>query len=301
MICGWSKNKKGYTMEQLYDHIGTTRQSVSQVSQRNEKKVKIQNAVLEQVLEIRKDHPRMGSRVLYAKLDNPMMGITAFERLMSSKELTVPSVQRRIITTNSDKQRRFPNLSNGLKINNINQLAVGDITYYSSYGTTYYIFTLKDFYSGRIVGLSGDTNMKEDKAMDCFLQLQRLRGRCALRGLIHHTDGGGQYRSDLYIDTLLDRQIKISQSENCLQNGCAEQFNDIVKNHYMINEDIVTVPHLQKALKKIKRLINYERPVKKLGYQTPVEFEEQIKDMPESERKEFERFNFELGTTVLDL
>jgi hypothetical protein len=57
-----------------------------------------------------------------------------------------------------------------------------------------------------------------------------------------------------------------------------------LKNDYLINYDIKNVKDLQRALKEIQILINEERPVAGLGFKTPKEYEEELKDIPMSER-----------------
>jgi len=78
----------------------------------------------------------------------------------------------------------------------------------------------------------------------------------------------------------------MSIAENCLQNGMAEQLNGVLKNDYLINEKIKTVTQLNNALKKVKKLINEERPVAELGYKTPVAFEEWIATLAPEVRSE---------------
>ena len=292
VVKSWKGKKTEHSMEALYNLIGRSRQSMSQIKKRQKSKLEKEVNLVKCVRTIRANHSRMGSRVIYHKLKNPQMGITAFEKMMSSHGLTIPIRKRRIITTQTDRKRRYPNLINSLVLNRINQLVVGDITYYKSGMETYYIFSLKDHYSGRIVGLTGDTNMEGDKALECLFQMSILRRIGTFEDLIHHTDGGGQYRSDDYLNWLGSENIKISQSENCLQNGCAEQLNGVVKNDYLENHDVKDVKDLRKVLKKIKHWINYDRPVAKLGYRTPVNFEEHIESMPEQERPQFKLYDF---------
>ncbi|MEE9371900.1 MAG: hypothetical protein V3V00_02505 [Saprospiraceae bacterium] len=93
--------------------------------------------------------------------------------------------------------------------------------------------------------------MEGDKAMECLYQMKNLRGGKSFGSQINHTDGGGQYRSDDYLNWLDSKKIKTSQSETCLQNGCAEQFNCVVKNDYLGNYGVRNERDLQ-----IARVIN---------------------------------------------
>ncbi len=126
--------------------------------------------------------------------------------------MTIPRNKKYIVTTQSAGTPRYPNLKNSLKVNDINQLIVGDITYYQPKVKLYYIFTLKDVYSGRILGLTGDTNMKADKALRFLAQLVSLSETAILEGAVHHTDGGGQYRATAYLKRLNNYRMQISQA-----------------------------------------------------------------------------------------
>ncbi len=51
------------------------------------------------------------------------------------------------------------------------------------------------------------------------------------KGLIHHSDRGVQYCCDEYVKQLLDKEIKISMTQNGdpLENAIAERVNGILK------------------------------------------------------------------------
>lgn len=292
----WSNTDNGYTMEALYAVMGTTRQAVHQSRCRAEQRKERERAVLEQVRAIRSQHPRMGSRSLHAMLHEPQMGVTAFERLMATERLTVPRKRKYVVTTQTHADRRFPNLINGLLLNDVNQLIVGDITHMQNTSGVYYVFILKDVYT-KYVFLHGSDNMRGEQAESCLMQMMRVRETMDFEGTIHHTDGGGQYRSDAYLDKLNSAKFRISQAYTCLENGIAEQCHDTVKNQYLLHEDIRSVRQLQKALAKIQYLINEERPVKALGNLTPAAFEQQLTCVPLAERQVFTCYDFRAKQT----
>lgn len=214
----------------------------------------------------------MGSRVLYHHLEIHDVGINKFEKIVSKNGLTIKISKRRIVTTDGLYEKSDTNLINGLQLNGINQVIAADITYLILHNTTYYIFTLKDMYSKRIVGLYGSNTMMATNAIITLKQAIKLRGS-SINNCIHHSDAGSQYKSNIYKKTLNSNKLKMSIAENCLQNGMAEQLNGIIKNDY-IDTNIKNVKDLNKQLREIKRLLNEEKPVKELGYKTPVEFEQ---------------------------
>jgi putative transposase len=213
----------------------------------------------------------MGSRTMYHQLKIDYIGINKFEKIVSKNGLTIQQKRKRIITTDGFYEKCDTNLINGLTLTRINQVIAGDITYLILKDKTFYIFTLKDMYSKRIIGLYGSDNMLAMNAIITLKQAIKLRG-AEINNCIHHSDAGSQYKSKAYKSMLVNNKIAMSIAENCLQNGMSEQLNGVLKNDYII-KDIKNVADLNKQLKEIKRLINEEKPVKELNYKTPVEFE----------------------------
>jgi putative transposase len=253
---------------------------------------KREDAIIDKVIKFRKRHSKMGCRVLFYALKIEDIGINKFEELLSSKGLGVKQKRKRIVTTTGVYDDTDENLINGIEINNINAVIAGDITYFKTGTKLFYIFTLKDVYSKMIVGLYGSDNMMAINAIKTLRQVIYLRKKVNLCNTIHHSDAGSQYKSNSYKKLLKSSKMKMSIAENCLQNGIAEQFNDIVKNYYLINENLKTVKQLNKALLKIKKLLNEERPVAALGFKTPVAFEQWITTLAEEQRPKVKLYDF---------
>jgi len=218
----------------------------------------------------------MGSRVLYYRLKIADIGVNKFEKILSKNGLCVKVKRKRIVTTDGRHENSDRNHINGITLTNINQVIAGDITYLLMRDKTYYIFTLKDMYSKRIIGLYGSDTMFSNNAIITLRQALKLRGR-SLEGCIHHTDAGSQYKSKVYKGLLVRTKMIRSIAQDCLQNGMSEQLNGVIKNDYMISE-VKNVRDLNKQLNIIKYLINEERPVKSLNYMTPVEYEEWLRE-----------------------
>ena len=108
------------------------------------------------------------------------------------------------------------------------------------------------------------------QALDAWIE---LRGKEQIKGCIHHTDGGGQYFSDLYLKGLNTHFILISVAQNCLQNGFAEQRNGLFKHHLIPVMRVQKLQAFQAELKSIVYFYNYERKQLGLGWRTPVEYE----------------------------
>lgn len=156
----------------------------------------------------------------------------------------------------------------------------------------YYIFTLKDVYSQRILSLYPSKEMKSNDAVESLKECERQRGSRNLINVIHHTDNGSQYESGEYKRHLKRLKLRISRSERCQENGSAEQLNYIIKNMYLDRWNIRTFKQLQEACGELKYINNYERAIKQLNYLTPARFEKRIKGIAKNKRIEKRMHDF---------
>ena len=285
-------------MESLYREVGITRQAIWQYKRREVGHEVLVNEVIELVKNERKKHPKMGSRIMYHTISNVegnklKIGINKFEKIVSGAGLTVGKYKKRSPKTSDGMGRNnYPNLTNGLVLTNINQLMVGDITYYELEDRFYYIFTLKDVYSQRILGLLPAMTMESKNANECLDSAIKIRGQEQLMGCIHHTDNGSQYNAASYIKRLKETGLQISRADNCQENGSAEQLNHIVKNMYLDGWKIKTFRELKKACIELTLILNERRAIKSLGNVSSIQFETIIENITEEERPKIRLYDF---------
>lgn len=268
------------TMERFYREFQMSRQSYFKDLRRlkliDEMMLKIKDAI--NAYRLKYDRPA-GSRSLYYNLEIKStydIGVTKFEKLMSSYGLTLTPLRIRVVTTKSSCQSwNYSNLCNGLVINGINQLVVGDITYISLGKYRYYLFCLIDVFSLRIVGYHISTRMRKEEAILALEMFIKLREYQNLSLCIHHTDGGGQYFARKYLRAM--GQIKSSIAKTCIENGFAEQKNGYIKNHLIPTIQLNNLGELRHEVDKIMYFYNYQRKQSQLGWKSPVEFEEKLK------------------------
>jgi transposase InsO family protein len=260
-LCGW---------------FGITRQSYYQNGWRGSKVSIEEDILLKEVLKIRKDHKRMGTRKIYKKLHPFMlehqikMGRDALFDLLSSYHLLVRKRTRHIRTTQSSHWlRKYPNLIRGFVPTGPNQLWVSDITYWKINRGHLYISFITDAYSHKIVGY----NVAE--TMEAIESIRALK--MALSGLFmepdghfhlfHHSDRGLQYCSFEYIKLLTDNHIRISMTENGdpLENALAERLNGILKDEYLNDNQITSLVQARKVLARAVCLYNEDRPHMSIG------------------------------------
>jgi putative transposase len=273
-------------METLYKELHISRQAIWKHQKATNAKKESESAIIQDVKCWRKKHPSMGSRQLFHSMKNDgcdlKIGINKFENLLKKNNLTIGKVRSKKPKTSDGKGKEdYPNLTNGLILNDINQLLVADITYYWVDDAWHYLFTLKDVYSQRILDLVPSKNMTSENALKCIRTANKIRGKGALVNCIHHTDNGSQYNANNYKKILTEELgMKISRAETCEQNGSSEQFNHIVKNMYFEGWGIETYKQLVPACKDFLHLNNNERAIKQLGNLSPIVFEKSLKSIP---------------------
>ena len=289
--------ERSYSMESLYQTIGKSRQHYAQRVCREQSNKQKELAVIDAVMKWREEHPRMGSRAMYySMLDAGIelgLGVSKFEGLLSERGLTIGKIRRYGPQTSDGKGKdEYENLTNGLILDGINQLIVGDITYYWVDEKWHYIFTLKDVYSQRILGIQPSRTLQVESALKCLTELEQTRGRSSLAGCIHHTDDGSQYNAIVYVNQIKYLQMRISRSSSCQENGSAEQLNHVVKNMYMEGWSISTFKELVPACKEFKYLNNERRAIAQLGYLTPIGFEKALEHTPNEQRIKKTMYDF---------
>lgn len=272
-------------MERFYEYFGISRQGFDKASRKLTKELEMMESIIKSVEEYRlKYDRRAGSRSLFYNLNIKGiygLGITKFEYLMSKYGLTLLPIRTRVITTKSSLQSwNYPNLCNGLIVNQINQVVVGDLTYIAIGKDRYYMFCLTDVFSARIVGFCISERMRSKEAMKALSMWITLRGESNLFNCIHHTDGGSQYFAAKYLGRMNNINLQVSVAKNCLQNGYAEQKNGLIKNHLIPTVNASSRSGIEKAVKEIIYFYNYCRKQKPLGWKSPVEFEKHLGTKP---------------------
>lgn len=284
------REKHGIAMEGMYRYLGVNRQTVHKGIKSYTEEQEMMEKIGDLIGSYRREKDRRaGSRSLFYNLKVKKgfgIGVTKFEQLMSAHGLTLSPLQVRVITTQSSLQSwNYSNLIEGLEVQNINQLVVGDLTYIAYLKDRYYLFCLTDVYSARIVGHCFSTRMRSIEAQSALDKWSVLRGEKTLKGRIHHTDGGSQYFSRDYMAVLNERGIQISVGQNCLENGYAEQRNGLIKHYLIPTINTTSATYLTKEIDRIIDFYNHERKQESLGWRSPVEFEQYIRTLVEKPKR----------------
>lgn len=280
-------------IECLYSVSGIKRQVYFRQQKQQEHQSFIETRTIEMVKVIRERHPMMGARPLFYALKITDIGINRFERLISGSGLGIERKKLWIKTTNSNHNYyKYDNLTNGLVLNNIDQLWVSDITYWIEQGKHYYLLFILDVYCRQILGYTASENMytiNNLKALEISFQ---KRGKRQFEQLIHHSDKGSQYCSLDYVKALKKAKISISMAGNSLENPYAERLNGIIKNDYLQYYDTSSFVKLGKSLDRVVWLYNNERPHSELYNMTPVAFGNLVRQQNEDERNKMVLYDF---------
>jgi putative transposase len=238
--------------------------------------------IIQQVIELRKRHPRMGGKKLYQllepfMLDNQIkMGRDALFDLLAANQLLVRRRKRRMRTTYSEHGLgSYPNLLKGMVVSQVNQVWVSDITYWKTDGRYLYIRLVTDVYSHKLVGYQVSESLE---ARGCIQALEMAINGLnePIKELIHHSDRGIQSCSSEYIIILKRYGIKISMSQRGtpLDNAIAERINGIIKGEYLYNYPVKDLTEARESLEKVVKLYNEERPHLSISNKPPSQVHE---------------------------
>ncbi len=261
-------------MNQLYDTVKIRKQSFHQMLKRRATELDKSEQVLFLVNRIRKDHPCMGVREIYIKLNPQGMGRDKFEQFCFELGYRVKKQKNFRVTTDSRGVIRFPNLIRNLEVTAVNQVLVSDITYYEMLGKFFYITLIMDLFNREVVGYSASKSLRtEDTTLPALKRGIKHCGRLVLEGAIIHSDGGGQYYSNEF--KKLTKALKMSNSmteETVYENSHAERLNGTIKNSYLYCYAPETFEELEKELKRAVYMYNNGKPHHALNKMTPVQF-----------------------------
>lgn len=277
----------GFSLNKLFSVNGISKQSLHQRLDRRLKQRSYEHQLLYLVYEIRSDHPTMGARDMYHMVKPDFIGRDAFERICKQYGLVSSRPVNYRKTTNSNGVIRFDNLTVGLVLSAVNQLWVSDITYFEVSGRFYYLTFIMDAYSRLILGYSASQRLfTEQTTLSALKMALEVRKGVDLKGLIFHSDGGGQYYDKDFLELTQSIGIKNSMCEYPWENGKSERINGVIKNNYLKHRTIKNFGDLTHELDRSVKLYNEKKPHKSLNRVSPLTFENTIFEREKIRRRE---------------
>ncbi|PQV44602.1 transposase InsO family protein [Jejuia pallidilutea] len=173
-------------------------------------------------------------------------------------------------TTNSyHRFYKYNNIIKDIDINRPNQVWVSDITYIRTVKGFCYLALITDMHSRKIVGYDLSDSLELN---GCVRALKKAIYQAKdIKLLIHHSDRGIQYCSNVYTRILKRKKVAISMTEenHCYENAIAERVNGILKDEFYLDQTFDNVTHAKRAAKNAINLYNEIRLHVSLDYKTP--------------------------------
>lgn len=235
---------------------------------------------MQHVLRERSCQPRLGTRKLHYLLNEQIrlgvhVGRDRLFRVLKEHRLLIQPKRAYHKTTNSHHRFRcHPNL---LKPSERQVLPAGpghvwvaDITYLPVRQGEAYLSLVTDAYSRKIVGYHVHDNLKASSVVCAYKAA--LRSKAGKAGLIHHSDRGVQYCSEMYQKIHRKHGVICSMTDgyDCYQNAIAERVNGILKTEYLPTRSD-NIEQARKLVDEAVKTYNTKRPHLALKYKTPDE------------------------------
>ena len=211
-----NRNERLFSIGTICEAFDLKRDAYYKYQKRFVIKRQIEQDVIGLVRKSRRTLPREGTRKLMRSLKNEFhkydlkVGRDQLFRILRENRLLVRRKKYSSRTTNSyHRFYKYGNIIKDLKIKRPNQVWASDITYIRTIKGFCYLALITDMYSRKIVGydLSDSLELK-----GCVRALNKaIYNARIIDHLIHHSDRGIQYCSNVYTQILKRKKIKVTR------------------------------------------------------------------------------------------
>lgn len=242
----------------------------------------IDRQLSDSVTELFKVHKsRYGSRRIMQELRKRELHVSRkrVSRLMN--RLDLHAIQPRSFVPRTTDSRHSYHVNDNLLLHTgppmaPNRIWVGDITYIPMAGGRWsFLSTWMDLYSRRIVGWQLEDHMKESLVIGSYQKA--CKNRRVPKGLIVHTDRGGQYAGKGF-RRLLGRDVRqsMSRADDPYDNAFMESFFSRFKAEMLGDGCFLTIEDARSEIFEfIEMYYNTLRIHSSLSYRSPMEFEDE--------------------------
>jgi putative transposase len=156
-----------------------------------------------------------------------------------------------------------------------NQLWVADLTYVATWSGFVYVAFVIDAFSRFLVGWQASWSLRTDLALDA-LEMAIWRRQAQLKGLVHHSDRGGQYLSIRYTERLGEAGAvcSVGSRGDSFDNALAETIIGLYKTELIRRRGPWKgLDEVEYATLEWVDWFNHRRLLEPIGHVPPAEFE----------------------------
>lgn len=261
-----SKEKLNLSICTTCKLLGLSRQVYYRAIKSTLKRKKTASSVLLLVDAIRMEMPRLGTRKLYHILRDSLkeLGVgrdALFRILKANHRLIIPRKKYHVTTNSFHRFHKHKNKIEHLSIVKPEQVWVADITYVGQRNNPMYLSLVTDAYSKKIQGYNVSDSLETVGSLKALKMA--IKNRIYEQDeLIHHSDRGLQYCSDIYQKYIKNKKLLCSMTESYdpYQNAVAERVNGILKQEFLLNTKNIKLKTMQELVKQSVRIYNQKRP-----------------------------------------
>jgi putative transposase len=264
------------SVAEICSFFGLKRDAYYKYQKRLIRRASVVSQVVDLVKKERQGQPRVGTRKLLEALRPTFknasikVGRDCLFDILRQYNMLISRKKASCRTTNSYHHfHKYNNLVKDIKVTVPNQVWVSDITYIRTVKGFCYLALITDMYSRKIIGYDISDSLELAGCLKALkMALRHVRNPS---GLVHHSDRGIQYCSNLYVNELKKRNIKISMTEenHCYENAIAERVNGILKDEFYLDQCFFSTRHACMAAKNAVDIYNSKRLHLSLDYKTP--------------------------------
>lgn len=206
-------------------------------------------------------------------------GLNRVARLMRENCIVPKTIRKFRTTTDSRKSRAAADniLARDFEADRPNEKWVADVTFIPTREGWLFLATVLDLFSRKIVGWSMGSRLTSGLAQTALQNA--IDARSPEPGLIVHSDRGKEYYAGEYQQLLKRHGLICSMSArgDCYDNAVMESFFHSLKVEEVHHQDFRTRAEARAVLfDYIEIFYNRQRHHSSIGYQSPVEFENEL-------------------------
>ena len=228
---------------------------------------------INQIIDVNAEFPEFGYRLISDELD---MTENRVHRLCKIQQIRCRFHRKRRCPKRPGPAVHDDLIKRNFTTEGPNRVWVGDITEHPTSEGKLYMCSFKDLWSNRLVGYSIGSRMTAELAVAALDNA--VTQRPGHRGVIVHTDRGGQFRSDDFQQKITEHKLRGSMGKvgTAADNAAAESFFSLLQLNVLNRQRWDTRDQLRAAIVYwIEAVYHRRRRQRRLGKRTPLQYEQQ--------------------------